>query len=330
MSRTVRLTGINLKAAPLGEADRILTILSPEQGLLRLTAPGARKQNSRLGGRSGLFVINDLLVAKGKSIDKITQAETLESFPGLGRDLCKLTAGQYLAEVTLHQALTAQPQADLYYLFTEHLSRIEQADADGVLPCLIQAVYQLLALAGLAPQVQQCCISNTVLIPDLDDADWQIGFSVEAGGAISLVALSQQLAQLEATQQAAHDGHLDEQDVDLVRSAIGEYRVISIDHLPRQHSRASSSGGRYSGYSRKTAVQTMLLVNAIELYLMQQLAQESLPAISDNTGFAVETTQAAWLKIERMLRQYTQFHFDRPIRSATLIDRCFAIQPDRL
>jgi DNA repair protein RecO (recombination protein O) len=318
MSRTLRLIGINLKAAPMGEADRILTILSPEHGLMRLTAPGARKQNSRLGGRSGLFVVNDLLVAKGKSIDKITQAETLESFPGLGRDLTKLTAGQYLAEIALHQALTEQPQADLYYLFTEHLSRIERATEEEVLSCLAHAVYQLLALAGLAPQVQQCCLSNAVLEPDLDDSDWQIGFSIEAGGAISLPALSKQLAALEAQQQAAKDGHLDDRDVDLVREAIGQYRVIEIEQLP-------SRLRRHRGYSRKSGAQTMILVNAIELYLMQQLAQESLPQVSDNTGFAVETIQGAWLKIERILRQYTQFHFDRQIRSATLIDRCFAV-----
>jgi DNA repair protein RecO (recombination protein O) len=343
MSRTLRLTGINLKTAPLGEADRILTILSPEHGLLRLTAPGARKQNSRFGGRSGLFVVNDLLVAKGKSIDKITQAETLESFPGLGRDLGKLTAGQYLAEITLNQALTEQPQADLYYLFTEHLSRIEQATSEEVLPCLIQAIYQLLALSGVAPQVQQCCISNTVLRPDLDDADWQIGFSIEAGGAISLLALSQQLAHLETQQQAVKDGHLDDRDLDLVREAIGAYRVVAIEHLPSRpsrhgmgrhpdnhHASPHNHASRHSGYSQKPQAQTMLLVNAIELYLMQQLAQESLPQLSDNTGFSGETIQAAWLKIERILRQYSQFHCDRPIRSATLIDRCFAIPPHPL
>jgi DNA repair protein RecO (recombination protein O) len=320
MSRTLRFTGINLKAMPMGESDRMLTILSPEHGLQRLMAPGARKQNSRLGGRSGLFVVNDLLIAQGRSINKITQAETLESYPGLGRDLTKLTAGQYLAEIALHQALGDQPQTELYYLLTEHLSRIEQADPTEVLPSLAQAVYQLLALAGVAPQVQQCCLSNEILEPDLDDVDWQNGFSIEAGGAISLTALSRQLAELETKKQAVKDGHLDNRDVDLIREAIGEYRVVAIEHLPNRPR-------RHSGYSRKPAVQTMLIVSAIDLYLMQQLAQESLPQLSDNTGFAVETIHSSWLKIERILRQYTQFHLDRPIRSAALIDRCFLNPP---
>ena len=48
MSRTYQATGINLKGMPLGEADRLVTILSPEYGLIRAVAPGARKHKSKL------------------------------------------------------------------------------------------------------------------------------------------------------------------------------------------------------------------------------------------------------------------------------------------
>jgi DNA repair protein RecO (recombination protein O) len=316
MGKLMRLTGINLKAIPLGEADRMITILSPEAGLIRVSAPGARKSNSKLGGRSGLFVVNDLMIAQGKSIDRISQAETIASYPGLGRDLGKLTAGQYLAEIALHQALTDQPQPDLYYLLTEHLRRIAEAEPDGVLPALAQAIYQLLALAGVAPQVQQCSISNTVLEPDLSlDADWQVGFSIEGGGVISLTALSEQLALLETSRQEWQAGRLEGEDFALVREAIGEYRMTTIAQLSRQ---------QYHRNSEKSAPHSMLLVDAIELYLMQQLAQETLPQVSDNTGFAIETIQAAWRQIERILRQYTQYHLGRRIRSAMLIDRIFS------
>ena len=106
MSRTYKATGINLKSMPLGETDRLVTILTRELGLIRVVAPGARKQNSKLGGRMGLFVVNELLVSKGRSLDKITQAETLESYPGLSKNLSKLAASQYLAEVVLCYALS--------------------------------------------------------------------------------------------------------------------------------------------------------------------------------------------------------------------------------
>jgi DNA repair protein RecO (recombination protein O) len=81
-NKTYQVTGINLKASPFGEADRLVTILTPEYGLLRVVAPGARKPKSSLGGRSGIFVINQLLLARGKSMDRITQAETLLSHLG--------------------------------------------------------------------------------------------------------------------------------------------------------------------------------------------------------------------------------------------------------
>jgi DNA repair protein RecO (recombination protein O) len=131
MSRSYKATGINLKAMPIGETDRLLTILTREQGLIRAVAPGARKHKSRLGGRSGQFVINDLLVIQGKQLDKVVQAETVQSFPGLATDLTKLTASQYLAELVLCQALSEQPQGELFSLFVEHLERLEQASAPG-------------------------------------------------------------------------------------------------------------------------------------------------------------------------------------------------------
>src|SRR4028119_989456 len=121
MSRTYKATGINLKSMPLGEADKLVTILTREFGLIRAVAPGARKQKSQLGGRSGLFVVNELLIAKGRSLDKIIQAETKESYPGLGKDLGKLAASQYLAELVLCQADAEQPQEGLYDVLNEHL-----------------------------------------------------------------------------------------------------------------------------------------------------------------------------------------------------------------
>ncbi|MEN9229945.1 MAG: DNA repair protein RecO [Thermostichus sp. DG02_5_bins_236] len=164
--RTYRVTGINLKGIPLGESDRIITILTREQGLIRAVAKGSRKQPSKLGGRMEQFVINDLLIAHGRwpaqtdasqRLQRIAQAETLQSFPRLSRSLAHLTAAQYLAEVTLMLALSDQTQEDLFVLLVEHLERLEQApDRETVLPLLTHGLYHLLALAGFAPQVQAC------------------------------------------------------------------------------------------------------------------------------------------------------------------------------
>ncbi|AFY76178.1 MAG: DNA repair protein RecO [Hydrococcus sp. C42_A2020_068] len=187
MTRTYQATGIILKGMPLGEADRLLTILSPEFGLIRAVAPGARKHKSKLRGRSELFVVNQLLIAKGRSLDKITQAETLESYPRLSRDLGKLTASQYIAELVLCLALSEQPQAELYELLNEHLRRIEQfANSSNLVAHLAQAVFHLLAIAGIAPEVHRCCLTQKSLIPQFSDPRWRVGFSFESGGLVNL------------------------------------------------------------------------------------------------------------------------------------------------
>ncbi len=187
MSRTYKTTGIILKGIPFQEADRLVTLLSPEYGLIRAIVPGARKQKSRLRGRSELFVINELLIAKGRSLDKITQANTLESYPGLSKDLGKLAAAQYLAELVLNLALDDLPQVEVYELLNEHLRRLEKMSlAESLYGYLAQAVFHLLAIAGIGPQVHHCCVTQEELNPNFHDPSWCVGFSFDAGGLINL------------------------------------------------------------------------------------------------------------------------------------------------
>lgn len=300
MSRTYKVTGINLKGMPLGEGDRLLTILTKELGLIRVVAPGARKHNSKLGGRSGLFVVNELLIAKGRSLDKITQAETVESYPGLSKDLGKLAASQYLAEIVVSQALSEQPQAELYAVLNEHLRRIEQfprqtsaSTASSLLPYLSHGVFHLLALVGIAPQVHACCLTKDPLTPNFTDPNWRVGFSLEVGGTISLLALNNQS---NSTNTAIAD------------RSISDKTRNSTPAQPKLHSK----------------------LNALELTLFQQLAtpdlnylETFLPTQELNSSHS-PTVDTAWESVERILRQYTQYHLGHAIRSATLMDACFS------
>jgi DNA repair protein RecO (recombination protein O) len=274
MSRTYKATGINLKAMPLGEADRLLTILTREYGLVRVVAPGARKTRSQLGGRTGLFVVNELLIAKGRSLDKLSQAETLESYPGLSKHLATLSASQYLAELVLYQALSDQPQEDLFCLLCERLASLETAIPDQVLPLLTQSVFDLLDWGGVAPQVEACCLTQRPLQPDFKNLDWRIGFSLAAGGTVSLDA-PELLGRSPRTAEPSA-------------------------HAP----------------SSKPAPKPFALT-AIELALLQQIS-------GFNPDADPQYPAAVWISVERLLRQYAQYYFDRPIRSAALMDSCFS------
>ncbi|MGL5193366.1 MAG: DNA repair protein RecO [Chroococcales cyanobacterium] len=297
MSRTYKATGINLKSIPLGESDRILTILTRECGLIRAVAPGVRKPKSKLGGRAGLFVVNELVINQGRSLDLITQAETLESYSGLSKDLGKLTAGQYLAELALCQALSDQPQEELFSLLSEHLTRIEGLRMVGdrpsttqVLPLLTQGIYHLLALGGIAPQVHSCCWTQCPLTPDFQSLNWRVGFSTSAGGTVSLA---------------------------------NENRPKNSGAGPKPDpSHRSSSSVQAATLPRKVDRQ----LNAVELAILQQLTAAELPPethlnlqIQGMMGERPSVDQV-WVSIEHLLRHYAQYHYGQSIRSATLMD----------
>ncbi len=280
MTRTYKATGINLKSAPIGESDRLLTVLTREFGLIKAVAPGVRKQRSSIGGRSELFVVNELLIAKGRSLDKITQASTVESYPGLSRNLGKLCAAQYLAELAIASALSDEPQEELFLLLGEHLSRLEglsdrtEIQSAAVLVAhLAQGIFHLLALAGLAPQVQVCCATRHPLNPNFSDPKWQTGFSIPSGGTFSLP----ELANLEA-------------------------------ELSSQTYRSASRSPQTSNSKHLTNFQ----INATELAALQQLGSAELgEGITDRT---------AWVSVENILRQYAQYHLGCTIRSGSSID----------
>ena len=190
-AKTYKTIGINLKAVPFGENDRLITILSPEYGLMRVIAAGARKYKSQLRGKSELFVVNELLIYKGKSMSRITQAETIESYPKLSKNLGKLTASQYFAELVLNLALDEYPQEEFYTLLIEHLHRLEQISNHAIdnsaiiFAHLAQGIFHFLAIAGIAPQVHKCLITQKQLKPSLSNGNWRVGFSFE-GGVVSL------------------------------------------------------------------------------------------------------------------------------------------------
>ncbi|MFN4887535.1 MAG: DNA repair protein RecO [Pseudanabaena sp.] len=279
MPKEYQAIGINLKGMPLGEHDRLLTILTKECGLIKAVATGARKHRSAMAGRSGLFVVNDLQISVGRSMDRIKNAEMLQSFVGLGKTLAKLTAAQYLSELALMQALSAQPQEELFLVLVEHLNRIQDAEDKYVLACLVHGTYHLLAIAGFAPQVHSCCISQRPVIANREIPKWKAGFSIVGGGVINL-----------------------------------EITDLPSDGNPNRD--RSINGLEIIGNSAITN-QISHYLNAPELLAIQELAQ------TDLTDNILKSQTTDWLTVERLLRAYAQYHFDRPIQSSALIDNCF-------
>jgi DNA repair protein RecO (recombination protein O) len=300
MSRTYKATGINLKTQTFGESDRIVTILTKEFGLVRVVAPGARKHNSSLGGRSGMFVVNELLIAEGRSLDRITQAQTIKTYPGLTQDLGKLAASQYLAEIALCQALSEQPQEELFQLLNEYLQRIEslsKTEVGNVVAYLAHGVFQLLTLAGLTPQLDTCCLTHQPLHSDWTNPFWRVGFSIPAGGVVCLQAWERLRLERQKEKQGQHN-----HPADTPQAPNPDYQtVVHRQELPI--------------ISRR--------LTAKQLFMLQYLSQPEIMQIE-------AATDDGWLSVEQILRQYAQYHFGYSIRSATLIDSYFAANHDAI
>ncbi len=333
MGGTYKATGINLKSIPLGESDRLLTILTPEFGIIRAIAPGARKYKSSLRGRSNLFILNDLLLVRGKSLDRMIQAECLASFSSIGSDLGKLTVGQYLAELVLCQALAGHPQPDLFALLQEYLTRLDQRSPQMALANLVQATYHLLAYGGVTPQVFHCCLTQQPILPDLSNPNWSVHFDVVSGGIVvmpqcteSKMAARQVSLQLQETPPPSTGPKIAASEVSAryrINTEAGKETTVELNTVKNNiaHSDAPWDGSvrvpEGSQHPQQKRSNLYIQLNAEEVMALQKLAQ---PDILDS-GVTVQT----WLSIERVLRHYAQYHFEKPIRSASLIETCFVL-----
>lgn len=177
--RVYRTEGIVLRRTDFGEADRLLTVLTPERGKLRLVAKGARKPSSRKSGHVELFAHSQLLVAVGHDLDIITQAETIEPFVGLRRDLLRTTYAYYLAELVDAFLAEHDENRPMFDLLRDSLGRLstsgggEARGSEGELGAAVGLVaryfeLRLLSLAGYQPQLFSCVRCGKPLEPEVN------------------------------------------------------------------------------------------------------------------------------------------------------------------
>ena len=146
-----------LRTHKLGEADRIITLLTREHGRVRAVAKGVRRTTSRWGSRLEPFTHVDLQLAEGRNLDVVTQAETLDPFAaGLGRDYERYTAGSVMLE-TAERLVTEerQPSVQQFLLLVGGL-RAMTAGAHRPRQVLDSYLLRSLAVSGYAPSFDHC------------------------------------------------------------------------------------------------------------------------------------------------------------------------------
>jgi len=117
---------ISIKARPFAEADKMVTLFSREHGKIKVIAKSARRVPSRLGGRVESFSYADYYIAKGRSLDIISQCEVIESFQQLRDDPPALRVGFYLLKLISAGTVEGQPNPELFDLLLKGLTALKQ------------------------------------------------------------------------------------------------------------------------------------------------------------------------------------------------------------
>lgn len=143
---------IVLRRKNTGEADRIITVMTPSLGKLRVLAKGVRKMASRRAGHLELFQTVRVTLHHGKMFDLITEASaTTHGFSDVG--LSQMTRAYYVAELVDQLLPETQEHEDVYLLLRETLLSIQQELNEAKLS---QSVYlfalELLWLLGFLPR----------------------------------------------------------------------------------------------------------------------------------------------------------------------------------
>ncbi|MGP8162953.1 MAG: DNA repair protein RecO [Acidimicrobiales bacterium] len=148
-----RDTGVVLRTIRLGEADRIVTILTPEHGKVRAVAKGVRKVKSRIGARLEPLTHVDVLCWRGRELDIVTQVEVIDVFRGIRSDLARLGPAMTMLEIVDQVTVDHQGSPALYTLLVGALRSIEVSASPVTLAafCL-----RLLTVEGVGPVTDRC------------------------------------------------------------------------------------------------------------------------------------------------------------------------------
>ena len=155
MRRTVQ--GIVLREINYKEADKILTVLTREEGKLTLKARGCRRKNSRLLASSQLLVYSELAITQRGEFITLAEGDPLTQFRRLGEDIDKLALASYFAEVTEKTVQEGEVCPDILSLLLNCLYALDALDKPLE---QVKAVFQLrlLTLTGLAPLLDTCVV----------------------------------------------------------------------------------------------------------------------------------------------------------------------------
>lgn len=179
MESTFPTRGIILNRRDWREADRLVSVYTPEHGRLNLLARGARKQGSKLAAHLEPITLSNFLVVKGKGYDYVGAAVIEEPYLGIKQDLNKLYFAGQAFMMFNRLVREAQPDPELFAWLEKWLCNLDAAGEkldkqDGRFR-LALFNWRLLALLGFGPRLDKCVSCEGILSAGRNRFDVSLG-----------------------------------------------------------------------------------------------------------------------------------------------------------
>ena len=162
--RVYKADAIVLRQRRLGDTDKIITLYSANHGKLDAVAKGVRRVKSRLAGSVELLSHGSYMFAKGRNLDIITQAQSIETFQPLRDDLGRLSYALYAAELLDRATEERAENVTVYQLLLDTLRRL--ATRDDIDVVLRYFEMSLLGQLGYRPELRRCVFRGEELQKD--------------------------------------------------------------------------------------------------------------------------------------------------------------------
>jgi DNA repair protein RecO (recombination protein O) len=174
VSNLYRDQGIVLRTYRLGEADRIIVLLTRQRGKVRAVAKGVRKTKSKFGARLEPTSHVAAQFYEGRELDIVTQVDSIDHFRAIREDLDRIARASAMLEAADQMAMERHPSVRLYQMLLGALRALDGHNGPLVVPAFF---WKLLALEGFGPTVDGCVTCGR------RDTEL-VAFDSEAGGTL--------------------------------------------------------------------------------------------------------------------------------------------------
>lgn len=176
----IKAKALVIKEYIVGESDKYVTLFTKEYGKIQALAPKAKKADKGFASATQLFVYGDFILTSFKDTYRMVNAEIIEMFHSIRKDLDRLSYASYMMEWIQYVTEPMLPQPDLLRLTLVSLQALSK---EGANYRLIRRIFELRALGelGFRPQLIACLECGEIL-KDAEEESYY--FSAEAGGLI--------------------------------------------------------------------------------------------------------------------------------------------------